>query len=140
MSTSECAVDPGLADPQSDLLLSADQGVSQRQGASRLLKGLLIGFAASVTIGLALASWYVGVRIVSPSPSTELYLEVAGAGPKRDPSFVRNLEAKGYRMRLQSVNPANSRILIGPFAERGALEQAQRKLEASGVFTVEAAY
>jgi cell division protein FtsN len=33
-------------------------------GASKPLKSLLLGFAATVTVGLALASWYVGVRIV----------------------------------------------------------------------------
>jgi hypothetical protein len=144
MSTSPCAADPGLADTQSDLQMSAAQGEtdspSAAPGASPLLRGLLIGFAASVTIGLGLTSWYVGVRIVSPNPSTQLYLEVAGTGPKRDPSFIRNLEAKGYRTRLQSVNPVDSRILIGPFARRGSLEEAQRELEAAGVFTVEAAH
>jgi len=34
-------------------------------GASRPLKGSLFGFAITVTVGLTLASWYVGVRIVS---------------------------------------------------------------------------
>jgi|SRR5271165_1061529 len=59
MSTSQCATDPGLADQQVDVV----QGVAT--GASKLLKGLLIGFAATTTIALALASWYVGVRIVA---------------------------------------------------------------------------
>jgi cell division septation protein DedD len=59
MSTSQCATDPGLADQPVDLV----QGVAT--GASKLLKGLLIGFAATVTLALALASWYVGVRIVA---------------------------------------------------------------------------
>jgi cell division septation protein DedD len=58
MSTSQFAADPGLADPQPDLVPSPSEG------ASRHLKGVRIGFAATVTIGLALASWYVGVRIV----------------------------------------------------------------------------
>lgn len=57
MSTSQCAPDPGLADAHAELVESAPPG------ASKLLKILLIGFAATMTIGLGLASWYVGVRI-----------------------------------------------------------------------------
>jgi hypothetical protein len=36
---------------------------------SRLLKGMLIGFAACMTIGFALVTWYVGVRIVAAKES-----------------------------------------------------------------------
>ncbi len=64
MSTSQCAAEPGLADQQVDL----PEGVAT--GASKLLKGLLIGFAATTTIALALASWYVGVRIVAANQAT----------------------------------------------------------------------
>lgn len=63
MSTSQCAAEPGLADRLADQPVDLVQGVAT--GASKLLKGLLIGFAATVTIALALASWYVGVRIVA---------------------------------------------------------------------------
>ncbi len=45
MSTSPCATEPGLADSQADLV----PGLSE--GASRHPKGVLIGFAATVTIG-----------------------------------------------------------------------------------------
>jgi hypothetical protein len=94
MSTSQCAPDPGLGDAHAELVESAPPG------ASKLLKILLIGFAATMTIGLGLASWYVGVRIkaagaavsvsmlntvsrsgtvVEPAATArELYLEVAG--------------------------------------------------------------
>ncbi len=54
---------------------------------SKPLKGLLFGFAATVTVGLALASWYVGVRIVaadelgsSAAPPSQL-VNVAPAPP-----------------------------------------------------------
>ena len=57
MSTSQWVTGPELADP------SADSAASRPRGASRLLNGLLIGFALTVTIALALASWYVGSRI-----------------------------------------------------------------------------
>ena len=121
MSTSQCAPESGLADQPVDVA----QGVAT--GASKLLKGLLIGFAATVTIALALASWYVGVRIVaaneaipasSPAPASEvpavapaenfwdtiappapaLYLEVAGLGAEKDASFVKKLEKKEERL------------------------------------------
>jgi hypothetical protein len=170
MSTSQCATDPGLADQQVDLV----QDVAT--GASKLLKGLLIGFAATVTIALALASWYVGVRIVAanevaaagkiapvpqapavapateqdsiaeaywysvPAQGPELYLEVASLGPLPDAGFVKRMEAKGYRARIEDRGgQGDGRILIGPFSGRKALEEAQRKLRSAGVLAMEAA-
>ena len=71
MSTSQCVADPGLAE-------SSPEGALKVASASRLLKGLLIGFAVTVTIGLGLTSWYVGSRIVAantlPPPSLHLPL------------------------------------------------------------------
>jgi cell division septation protein DedD len=195
MSTTQCATDPGLADSEAELAPTISQG------ASKPLKRVLVGFAATVTIGLALASWYVGVRIVdaneavpvstavntqaptrqatpglqpgigaglstrTPSgPSTpedaiaeaywytvappppDLYLEVAGLGARKDSSFVKGLEAKGYRARVaqsateSAANLEGSRILIGPFAGRRALEKAERKLQSAGVLAVETTY
>ena len=210
MSTSQCATDPGLADPQAELAPTASQGVSKpdvsKPDASKPFNRVVFGFAATITIGLALASWSVGVRIVDsneaapvstrvskpgpqsgaaakissqapagPSshapagPSTpeaamaeaywytvappppELYLEVAGLGPRKDSSFVKGLEAKGYRASVvrsaadrsatkSAANPGNTRILIGPFAGRRALEKAERKLQSAGVLAVETTY
>ncbi len=176
MSTSQCAADLGLADPQ------ADPVPSPSEGASKPLKSVLIGFAATVTIGLALASWYVGVRIVdakeavpvstaintvstsqpapaleppafapapltqaaatvAPPPQPDLYLQVAGLGPRKDATFVKRLGAKGYRARIQSpTNQADSQILIGPFAGPSSLEKAKRKLAAAGVLAIETAF
>jgi hypothetical protein len=136
MSTSECAAEPGLADEQVELV----QGVAT--GASKLLKGLLIGFAGTVTIALALASWYVGVRIVaaneairvsSPAPVSQppavipaaqpdstpapaLYLEVAGLGAEKDSRFVKRLEKKGYQARIEA--PANQPAAGQPAAKQ----------------------
>jgi cell division septation protein DedD len=189
MSTSQCATDPELADTQAELAPTASQD------ASKPLNRVVFGFAATVTIGLALASWYVGVRIVDANeaapvsrtvnttapatvaaglsahapagrslqapagPSTpedamaeaywytvappppDLYLQVAGLGPRKDSSFVRTLEAKGYRASIHSMaNQEESRILIGPFAGRRALEKAERKLQSAGVLAVETTY
>jgi cell division septation protein DedD len=89
MSTSECAAEPELADEQVELV----QGAAT--GASKLLKGLLIGFAATVTIALALASWYVGVRIVAaneairasrPAPVSEAPAVIPAAQPDSTPA------------------------------------------------------
>jgi cell division septation protein DedD len=103
MSTSQCAADPGLADPQPDLVPSPSEG------ASRHLKGVRIGFAATVTIGLALASWYVGLRIVdanetvpvsravntpSAAPSTQT---AAPSKPPAMPSKQADAPAEAFR-------------------------------------------
>jgi|SRR5580698_4211228 hypothetical protein len=100
-------------------------------GASKLLKRLLFGFAATMTVGLALASWYVGIRIVAANelaprtstppasplaakdnsiaaeawhtvPQANLYLEVAGLGPQQDADFVRSVQAKGLKAQVQT--------------------------------------
>jgi SPOR domain len=151
-------------------------------GSSKPLRSLLYGFAVTVTVGLALASWYVGVRIVnadevtpgsataavpatsvpvvipatppaasdddslaqaywSTVPSADLYLQVAGIGPKQDAGFVKSLAAKGFGAQLQGGDRAdNARILIGPFSTHAEMEQAQRKLQSAGVLAVESAH
>jgi cell division septation protein DedD len=177
MPTTECATEIATPiSPSEDSQDASAQRTSQ-QAASRPLKGLLFGFAATVTVGLALASWYVGVRIVSadevaPSntttsapvtaapapppaaapvsaaeasigeafwytvPPTILYLQVEGLGPKQDASFVRSLQAKGFRAQVQTRDD-DARILIGPFSTHAKMEQAQRKLQSSGVLAIE---
>jgi len=172
MSTSQVAPDHGLADTTADFVASAlpvgntGEAAETSEDASRALKGLLIGFAATVTVGLGLASWYVGARIeaagaettnrapavskaeVSPSqPLTavaaapELYLSVAGLGVQKDSIFANKLEAEGYQARIQSgTDQEGDRILIGPFAGRTALEEAERKLAADGVLATEITY
>lgn len=64
MPTTDCATDAALPDAASfDCHIEISE--SAPQGSSRSLRGLFFGFAATMTAGLALASWYVGVRIVS---------------------------------------------------------------------------
>ena len=64
MPTTDCTAHAALPDAQ-DFDCQIEVSASASQGTSRPLRGLFFGFAATVTIGLALASWYVGVRIVS---------------------------------------------------------------------------
>jgi hypothetical protein len=134
-------------------------------GPSKPQKGLLFGFAATVTVGLALASWYVGLRIVAangvvppstttirsipsnpaPAPATpsapvsDFYLQVAGLGPQQDAGFVRLLQAKGLNAQIQS-SASDLSILIGPFSNRAEMEQEERKLRFTGVLAVESAH
>jgi cell division septation protein DedD len=177
MPTTECAIDAALPNSASEDLQDAFPDRTASQKTSKPLRGLLFSFAATVTVGLALASWYVGVRIVSadevaPSsattstpvlaapvpppaatpasatetsmaeafwytvPPTVLYLQVAGLGLKQDANFVRSLQTKGFRAQVQTRDD-DSRILIGPFSTRAALEQAQRKLQSAGVLAIE---
>jgi hypothetical protein len=130
-------------------------------GASRRLRALFFGFAATVTLGLALGSWYVGLRIVAvnqavpshasstarenlaavpaPAPSAGLYLELAGLGPAQDAGLVKSLQAQGLHVR-QSGDQNDARILIGPFPTHDEMQQAQRTLQSAGVLTSETAH
>jgi hypothetical protein len=74
MPTTDCETHVALPDPQG---FDCQVEVSRRRsrGTSRPLKGLFFGFAATVTIALALASWYVGARIVSADD-----VSMAGSG------------------------------------------------------------
>ncbi len=63
MPTTDYATDTALPDVPCDD--SHVDSLQPNDGASKPLRGLLFGFAATVTIGLALASWYVGLRIVA---------------------------------------------------------------------------
>jgi cell division septation protein DedD len=102
---------------------------------------LFFGFAATVTIGLALAIWYVGVRIVAadevappiqtigapaistpplaatpPVPATppapDLYLQIASLGPKQDGRLVRSLQAQGFRAQVEPGPAADDEARI----------------------------
>ena len=123
--------------------------------ASRVLKTLLLGFAGTVSIALALAGWYVSGRIFASDeiplrpgvsaglpalPGAGLYLEAASIGAQ-DTTLIQSLEANGYHARVEAgPNQGVARILIGPFTDRSELEKAQRKLGASGILAMESAH
>ncbi len=179
MPTTDCATDRALPNSQSEDSQSGSARLAS-QGASGLLRGLFYGFAITITSGLALTSWYVGVRVVAadevaPSnktasgpvraapvplraaaqpavtedsiaeafwynvPPAALYLHVAGLGPKQDAGFVRSLLSQGFRAQVQARDD-KATILIGPFSTHVEMEQAQRKLQSSGVLAIDMAH
>jgi hypothetical protein len=130
------------------------------------LKGLLLSFAITVTVGLMLASWYVGVRIAAAgadtarggsvnapqpvetatakavaswyvAPRVQFYLQAAGIGPERDAKVVGSLHARGFHAEVQPGGGGNARILIGPFSTHAELQQVQQDLQSAGVLAVE---
>jgi hypothetical protein len=107
MSTSHCAADPGLADPQPDLVPSPSEHVS------RHLKGVLIGFGATVTIGLALASWYVGVRIVDANETVPV--STAAAAPSAQVPAATS---------AQMPAPPSAQMPAGPSPQEQAMAEA----------------
>jgi hypothetical protein len=152
--TTDCATDVTLTDSP-EAHAKTEEPCALAQGTPKPLRGLLFGFAATVTVGLALASWYVGVRIVSkdvaarstPLPAavprfqstanlTALYLQVGALGSKEDASFVRSLEGQGFHVQVPQNGDA-ARIVIGPFSTHTEMEQAQQRLESAGVLAIE---
>jgi cell division protein FtsN len=165
MTTTDCATEiPAQALPPQALQGESSQDAERSpkpsppsfsSEASKPLRSLLWGFGATVTIGLTLATWYVGVRIVAAdevapppaqavqaaAPLQNLYLQVAGLGAQQDAGFVRSLQAKGFEAQVQGGDRAdNASVLIGPFATPIDLEQAQRKLQSLGVLAIETAH
>jgi len=85
MSTAGCATPTAPQDSQSEAI---EKPHSQ---ASKRLKGLLIGFAGTVTVGLALAIWYVDLRIVDASvavPRKTMVSAPLAAAPKIAPAAL----------------------------------------------------
>jgi cell division septation protein DedD len=96
-----------------------------------VLKGLLIGFAATVTIGLAMASWYVGVRIVAANEIAPITKPAAVSPiPAATPGTTEDSMADAF---WYTVAP-RSRELYLQVASLGPLADANflRNLEAKG--------
>lgn len=71
--------------------------------------------------------------VVEPRPR-EKYLQLAALGRRTTTAYLQELQAKGFR---PVVGPGPSdgiyRILVGPFSDKTALEQAQNTLHAAGI-------
>jgi cell division septation protein DedD len=171
--------------------------------AQKQSKRIFIGFAATISVGLVLAGWYVGGRIFAaekgqpvaiakpvplgprvpviaktttsapvitepiaaaaiaepvaitpeqpkPAPRTqvsvdprsgEVYLQLAAMGPRTTGDYIKTLDAKGIHTRI-APGPTQDlyRILIGPYADKAALEKEQQELQAAGIETFVRAY
>jgi len=176
MSSVECATEPGPA------FNEAPVARSDSDPAAKLRTRVFFGFGSAMALGLSLAGWYVGGRIlaaeqtpavststpvtvssavsvpapepvqktspppepvpqVQAPPAPQLFLEVAGLGVKQDALFMKKLRARGLPALIDSGTDHQARrILIGPFADRQAVDKAQRKLQAFGVLALERAY
>jgi septal ring-binding cell division protein DamX len=113
MPTTDCATDIALPDLPSEHPEIDD--ARRALETSKPLKGLFFGFAVTVTIGLALASWYVGVRIVSAdeiTTTTSAAPAVATATPATPPavSAETNSIAEAY---WYTVPPAEFYLQAG---------------------------
>ena len=115
MPTTDCATD--IAPPPSEIDEQIESAPTPG-GASKLLKGLLIGFAATVTIGLALATWYLGARIVAANASAqkqasapavgEFYLQVGAFGPNETRLLRTPSKPKDFSPRFRPGMPATA--------------------------------
>ena len=158
--------------------------------AQNQAKRVFIAIAATITVGLTLAGWYLGGRIFAsdkvhaaaitkpsvtapviaktieatpvvepvivatdvagetPKPaaaaplawntvdpqSGEFYLQLAAMGPNSTNEYLKMLDAKGIHPRI-APGPSESlhRLVIGPYADKAALEKQQQELEAAGI-------
>lgn len=169
MASVECANESSYSLPGGESPHASSDPVA------KLRSRVFLGFGGSMALGLSLAGWYVGQRIlvaqqtapvpsataivtvaqqasavVAPAqptqtpasgPAPQKFLEVAGLGAKQDARFIRKLESKGLRARIDVDAQTNIRcILIGPFSDREALETAQDKLDSLGILALERSY
>jgi hypothetical protein len=138
--------------------------LAEARGEGKLRKGLMVGFAGTVTIALTLAGWYLTGRIstadagqlsAAAQPATvpsaqqpvqqaarslapEYYLQIAALGSSEDATYLKRLSAKGFQASIETT-PADQigQILIGPYEERSALQTAQQQLAAAGILATE---
>jgi hypothetical protein len=132
MTTNDCATKTAMPASQGeDLIIEVPQ--PSAVGVSKPLRSLLVGFGITVAVGLTLASWYVGVRIVSaeerstppapllviaPIPASEdsmaeaywytvppahFFLQVDGTGTQHDADLVKSLQAMGFSAQVQDA-------------------------------------
>jgi cell division septation protein DedD len=74
-------------------------------------------------------------------PTPQVFLEVAGLGARQDALYVKKLRARGFSARVDIGDKADDRrILIGPFADRPAIDKAQHKLQAQGILALERSF
>ena len=112
-------------------------------GTSKPLKGLFFGFAATVTVGLALGTWYVGVRIVAAdevrpsSTSNTVPVSVTTAPPAAAPQAVTadsmaeaywyNVPPAVFFLQVAGLGPKQDARFVRSLQGRGFHAQAQAR-------------
>ncbi len=139
--------------------MSITECLPEPNPAAALRKRVFVGFAGTLTVGLALAGWYVGTRILAagniqpakpaiakvappvlPAPASkmvdrpsETYLQLAAMGPIATEVYLKELAGKGIHPTIRPSPSENIyRILMGPYPDTSTLNQALRSLEAAG--------
>jgi hypothetical protein len=130
MPTTECATDMPLPvlqseDARREAVSDALDGARPTFCGSKPLKGLFLGFTATVTIGLGLASWYLGVRMVAAD-------EVAPSSPtKQAPPLAAPIAAVPVAAAPIAVIPPVNLYLqvaaLGPKQDAGFVRSLRAK-------------
>lgn len=134
MSTTDCAADKALNNLQEEHLQAEDpERPSER--APKPLKGLFFGFAATVTVGLALASWYVGVRIVTAGeisqsntgqPGTTVAVQpVDPSPPAAEPTAVATVQLPALYLQAAGLGPKKDAVFVRSLEAKGFRAQVQ---------------
>ncbi len=70
--------------------------------------------------------------------AADYYLEVAALGASQDLKYVKQLQTKGFQVRLDAAAPDHeAQILIGPYPDQNALHRAQTRLADTGILAIE---
>jgi sporulation related protein len=71
--------------------------------------------------------------------AADYYLQIAALGASQDQRYVKQLQTKGFQVRLETAAADHeAQILIGPYSDERALRRAQTRLAATGILAMEA--
>jgi septal ring-binding cell division protein DamX len=140
MSTTDYATDIGLPELETDPQI--EDARRARAEGSKPLKGLYFGFAFVVTAGLALASWYVGIRIVSaeevpPRSAPAIVAPANVAAPPATPTTQttdsmaeahwQTVPAAEFYLQAAGLGPKRDAAFMKLLNARGLSAQAQTR-------------
>lgn len=140
MTPSGCATDMSLAASSLEASLddATDSGPASALGqASKPRKGVLLSFALTVTVGLTLASWYLGVRIVAADEVTAINsapreplasAQVRPSGAQREPNVARYWDAlpiSPFYLQAAGIGPKQDASFARSLRAKGFQAQVQ---------------
>ena len=145
MTPSGCATDMSLAASSLEALSleastddACDSGMAPASGqASKPRRGVLLSFALTVTIGLMLATWYLGVRIVAADEVAAINSTPRGpvasapvrpSDPHRDPKVERYWDAlpiSPFYLQAAGIGPKQDANFARSLRAKGFLAQVQ---------------